>query len=132
MPTALVQHQHQRAAAGPEQVDEIVEHGVLAALHGRGRADHDQPDEQIARHLLEPVDARQPQKAHEHLQEHGAGHDRQDQPADMAQRIVGAGPQSRRAPAIGGAVARIVWPWGYLTARMKSTILLASLPAGVA
>ena len=57
MPTALVSDDHEGAAARAEQIDEVVEHGVLAALHGRRGADHDQPDEQKARHLLEPVDA---------------------------------------------------------------------------
>ena len=39
-----------------------------------------------------------PEEAQHHLEEHGAGHDGEDQPADMAERVVGA------LPGIGGAV----------------------------
>ena len=74
----------------------------------------------------------QAQKAQDHLQEHGARHDREDQTADMAQRVVGAGPQSRSAPALRRRRRSNPVPWRYLMARMKSTILRASLPAGVA
>ena len=84
---------------------------MLAALHGRGGADHHQPDEQVARHLLEPVDAGEPEEAQHDLHEHGAGHDGQDQPADMAEPIVGARPAGvapvlrRPAPSLDR------WPW---------------------
>ena len=132
MPTALVSTSTRARPRGLEEIDEVVEHGVLAALHGGGGADHHQPHEQVARHLLEPVDARPSQKAQNHLQEHGPGHDRQDQPADVAQHVVGARPGFRRAPIPGGAAVRIGGHARYLTARMKSTIFLASLPAGVA
>ena len=90
MPPALTSDQHQRASAQAKLVDEIVKHGVLAALHRRGRADHHQPDEQEARYFVEAVDRGGTEEAQHHLQEHRRGHHREDEAADVTQRVVGA------------------------------------------
>ena len=98
MPAALVAATMSARRPGGRMVDEVVEHGVLAAIHRRGGSDHDQPDEQVARDLLEPVDPAQPEEAEHHLQEHGRRHDREDQAADMAEPVIGVPPEARAPP----------------------------------
>ena len=123
--------QDQRAAARREVVDEVVEHGVLAALHRGGRADHHQPDEQEARHLLEPVEAGRARVAQHHLQEHRGRHHREDEAAEVAERVVEVRERGLavRAGAVSPLPVRHGTTW---CSRIRSTILRASLPAAVA
>ena len=123
-PDAVGDDDGERPAARRQALPEVVERGVLAAVHGGGGADHDEPDEEIARHLVEAVQRVGEDVAQQDLHEHGQGHRGEDGPAEQAEAVVEPGAPGPERPVRAGHA--------YLMLRMWSTTLRASFPAGVA
>ena len=56
MPTPLVRTVSRARPRGPRRLMEVLEQGVLGAMHRRGGADHHEPHEEVARDLVDAVE----------------------------------------------------------------------------